>query len=137
MKKIKSIKEKENFPNWYKGFKIAVREMTTKKSLREKVNFLNWYLGFRIMDLAESKFLSKKETRALIDKRFSEVENLEAKLEAYNDTHDFRKECVILEHGYADACGSNYDYMLVEYKGEKYIINDRMNTVTLYKNKFS
>ena len=88
------------------------------------------------MDLAESKFLSKKETRALIDKRFSEVENIEDKLEAYNDTYDFRKDCVMLEHDYADACGSNYDYMLVEYKGEKYIINDRRHTVTLCKNKF-
>ena len=104
-----------------------------RKNLREKVHFLNWYLGFRIMELKESRFLSISEIEALIEKKISEVANLENELEAYNDTYDFRKECVMLEHGYADASGSNYDYMLVEYRGKKYVINDRRNTVTRYE----
>ena len=136
MKKEKSIKEKENFPNWYKGFKIAVREMTTKKSLREKIDFLNWYLRYRIEDFAESEFLSISETNALIEKKYSEIENIEDKLEAYNNTYAFRQECVILKQDYVNAYGLNYDRMLVEYKGKKYVINDLRNTVTLYKNKF-
>jgi len=110
--------------------------MTTLKSLKGKENFLNWYLGYGIKELAESRFLSMSETKALIEKEFSEVADLENELEAYNDTYDFRKECVMLEHGYADASGSNYDWMLVEYRGKKYEINDRRNTVTRYENTF-
>ena len=106
------------------------------KSLKEKENFLNWYLGYRIKDFAESKFLSDNETNALIEKRYSEVTNLENELEAYNDTYAFRKECVMLDHDFADASGSNYDLMLVEYRGKKYEINDRRNTVTRYENTF-
>ena len=108
--------------------------MTTLKSLKAKENFLNWYLGYGIKDLAESRFLSTKETKALINKKFSEIENLEDKLEAYYDTYDFRKECVMLDHDFADASGSSYDLMLVEYRGKKYEINDRRNTVTRYEN---
>ena len=107
-----------------------------RKNWREKVHFLNWYLGFRIMELKESRFLSISESKALIEKKISEVANLENELEAYNDTYAFRKECVMLEHGYADASGSNYDWMLVEYRGKKYEINDRRNTVTRYENTF-
>ena len=107
--------------------------MTTLKSLKAKENFLNWYLGYGIKELAESKFLSDSETKALIEKEFSEVADLETELEAYYDTYAFRKECVMLEHDFADASGSNYDYMLVEYRGKKYVINDRRNTVTPYE----
>ena len=106
--------------------------MTTLKSLKAKENFLNWYLGYGIKELAESRFLSMSETKALIEKEFSEVADLENELEAYNDIYDFRKECVMLDHDYADACGSNYDWMLVEYKGEKYVINEQRSTVTPY-----
>ena len=110
--------------------------MKSLKSLKGKENFLNWYLGYGIEDLADSRFLSDSETNALIEKKYSEVANLENELEAYNDTYAFRKECVMLEHGYADASGSNYDWMLVEYRGKKYEINDRRNTVTRYENTF-
>ena len=134
MKIKKIIKEKENLPNWYLGFKIAVKEMTTIKSLKEKENFLNWYLGYRIEDFAESKFLSDSETNALIEKKYSEVANLENELEAYNDTYDFRKECVILDDDYADVCGSSYGWMLVKYRGKKYEINDIMNMVIRHEN---
>ena len=106
--------------------------MTTIKSLKEKENFLNWYLGYRIEDFAESKFLSDSETNALIEKKYSEIANLENELEAYNDTYDFRKECVMLDHDYADACGSNYDWMLVKYRGKKYVINEQRGTVMPY-----
>ena len=116
--------------------KAAVSEMTTLKSIKEKTEFLDWYLGYGIKDLAESRFLSTKETEALINKKFSEIENLEDKLGAYYDTYDFRKECVMLDHDFADASGSNYDWMLVEYRGKKYEINDRRNTVTRYENTF-
>ena len=105
-----------------------------KRNIKKKENFPNWYLGFRIMDLAESKFLSKKETKAFIEKRFAEVANVEDKLEAYYDTYDFRKECKLLDHDFVVHGGSDYDWMLVEYKGEKYVINDRWNTVTCYEN---
>ena len=108
--------------------------MKTVKSLKEKTRFLNWYLGYGILELAESRFLSTEETKELINREFSEVENLENELEAYNDTYDFRKECVMLEHDFADASGSNYDLMLVEYRGKKYVINDRINTVTPFEN---
>ena len=107
--------------------------MTTLKSLKAKENFLNWYLDYSIESYAESRFLSDKERNELINKEFSEVANLENELEAYNDTYAFRKECVMLEHDFADASGSNYDYMLVEYRGKKYVINDRRNTVTPYE----
>ena len=116
--------------------RASVIEMTTLKSLKAKENFLNWYLDYSIESFAKSRFLSAKERNELINKKFSEVKNLKDKLEAYNDTYAFRKECVMLEHDFADASGSNYDYMLVEYRGKKYEINDRRNTVTRYENTF-
>ena len=108
--------------------------MKTIKSIKEKTRFLDWYLGYGILELAESRFLSTMETEALIEKEFSEVADLENELEAYNDTYAFRKECVMLDHDFADASGSNYDYMLVEYRGKKYEINERMNTVIRHEN---
>jgi len=116
--------------------RASVIEMTTIKSIKEKTRFLDWYLGYGILELAESRFLSANETKELINREFSEVENLENELEAYNDTYAFRKECVMLDHDFADASGSNYDLMLVEYRGKKYEINDRRNTVTRYENTF-
>ena len=102
------------------------------ESMEEKINFLNWYLGFKITDLAECKSLSIKETEELIEKRFSEVENLENELEAYNDTYAFRKESVMLEHDYPDLNGYSYDRTIVEYKGKKYKIKGQIGTVTKY-----
>ena len=86
------------------------------------------------MDLAESRYMSEKEAKTLIEKEFSDVKNLKTELEAYYDTYAFMKESVMLEHDYAGACGSNYDLMLVEYRGKKYVINDRINTVTPFEN---
>ena len=108
--------------------------MKTLKSLKAKENFLNWYLGYSLEGMPDCYFLSVSETEALIKKRFAEVTNVEDKLEAYYDTYDFRKECKLLDHDFVVHGGSDYDWMLVEYKGEKYVINDRWNTVTCYEN---
>ena len=86
------------------------------------------------MDLAESRYMSEKEAKTLIEKEFSDVKNLKNELEAYYDTYAFMKESVMLEHDYAGACGSNYDRMLIEYREKKYVINDKWGTVKRYEN---
>ena len=96
-------------------------------TLKTKESFLNWntenYFAY------ETQYKSLKGKRAEIKKQFSETENIENLMEAFNDTEIFRNEMEVLEHGYATATGSNYDKMVVVFRNEKYVINDRENFV--------
>jgi len=106
-------------------------------TLKTKERFLNWntenYFAY------ETQYMSLKEKRAEIKKQFSEIENIEDLMEAFNDTENFRNEMEVFEHGYATATGSNWDKMVVGFRGVKYVINDRENFVVKYngENGFS
>lgn len=102
-------------------------------TLKTKESFLNWntenYFAY------ETQYMSLKEKRAEIKKQFAEIENIDNLMEAFNDTDVFRNEIEVLEHGYATATGSNYDKMVVLFRGIKYVINDRENYVVKYNGK--
>jgi hypothetical protein len=99
-------------------------------TLKKQESFLNW--NTEGLFSYETQHMSLKERRKEIRTQFSKVENVADLLEAYNDTFIFRNEMKILEHGYATASGSNYDKMVVEFRGKKYVINDRENYVVKY-----
>ena len=106
-------------------------------TLKTKESFLNWNTeGFFYYETEHMSFTEKK---AEIKKQFSEIENIENLMEAFNDTEIFRNEMEVLEHGYATATGSNYDKMVVVFRNEKYVINDRANFVVKFngENGFS
>lgn len=102
-------------------------------TLKKQESFLNWntegYFAY------ETQYLSLKAKRAEIRKQFKETKDLKDLLEAFNDSLIFRSEMKMLEHGYATATGSNYDKMVVEFRGVKYVINDRENYVVKYNGK--
>ena len=96
-------------------------------TLKTKESFLNWNTeGYFSYETEHKSFTEKKVE---IKKQFSEIENIEDLMEAFNDTNTFREEMNLLEHGYATATGSNYDKMVVEFRNVKYVINDRENFV--------
>ena len=99
-------------------------------TLKTKERFLNWntegYFAY------ETQYMSFTEKKVEIKKQFSETENIENLMEAFNDTKIFRDEMGVLEHGYATATGGNYDKMVVVFRGEKYVINDRENFVVKF-----
>lgn len=101
-----------------------------KLTLKTKESFLNWntegYFAY------ETQYMSLTEKRTEIKKQFSETENIENLMEAFNNTEIFRNEMEVLEHGYATATGSNWDKMVVVFRGEKYVINDRENFVVKF-----
>ena len=99
-------------------------------TLKTKERFLNWitFGYFRY----ETQNMSLKEKRTEIEKQFYKIENIENLLEAFNDTEIFRNEMEVLEHGYATATGSNWDKMVVVFRVEKYVINDRENLVVKF-----
>jgi len=106
-------------------------------TLKTKERFLNWntegYFAY------ETEHLISTEKNIEIKKQFSETENIENLMEAFNDTSTFRNEMKVLEHGYATATGSNYDKMVVDFRECKYVINDRENFVVKFngENGFS
>jgi hypothetical protein len=106
-------------------------------TLKTKESFLNWNTEGCFAH--ETQYMSVTEKRAEIKKRFSETENIENLIEAFNDTEIFRNEMEVLEHGYATATGGNYDKMVVVFRSEKYVINDRANFVVKFngENGFS
>lgn len=99
-------------------------------TLKKQESFLNW--NTEGLFAHEAQYMSLKEKREEIKNQFSKVENATDLLEAFNDTSIFRAEMKMLEHGYATATGSNYDKMVVEFRGKKYVINDRENYVVKY-----
>jgi len=99
-------------------------------TLETKESFLNWNTEGYFAH--ETQYMSITEKRAEIKKQFSETENIEDLMEAFNDTEIFRNEMEVLEHGYATATGSNWDKMIVVFRGEKYVINDRENFVVKF-----
>lgn len=102
-------------------------------TLKKQESFLNWNTeGFFAH---KTQYMSLKEKREEIRNQFSKVTNISELLEAFNDTSIFRAEMRILEHSYATVTGSNYDKMVVEFRGQKYVINDRENYVVKYNGK--
>lgn len=99
-------------------------------TLKTKESFLNWNTEC-VFD-CETQYMRLAEKRSEIKKQFSEIENIEDLMEAFNDTENFRNEMEVLEHGYATATGSNWDKMVVEFRGEKYVINDKQNHIVKY-----
>lgn len=99
-------------------------------TLKKKEALLNWntkgWFDFN------TKSLSVKNKRDEIRSEFSKIGNVDDLLEAFNNTSRFRSEMKVIEHGYATATGSNYDKMIIEFRGEKYVINDRKNSVQKY-----
>jgi len=99
-------------------------------TLKTKERFLTWNTeGFFAH---ETQYMSFTEKKVEIKKQFSETENIENLMEVFNDTKIFRDEMEVLKHGYATATGSNYDKMVVVFRGEKYVINDRENSVVKF-----
>jgi hypothetical protein len=79
--------------------------------------------------------MSFTEKKKEIEKQFSEIENVDDLLEVFNDTETFRKEMKVLEHGFAAIAGSNWDKMLVSFRGQEYVINDRNHTIEKYNGR--
>lgn len=99
-------------------------------TLKKQESFLNW--NTEGLFAHETQYMSLKHKREEIRSQFSKTENVADLLEAYNDTSIFRSEMKMLEHDYATATGSNYDKMVVEFRGKKYVINDMENFVVKY-----
>ncbi len=102
-------------------------------TLKSKESFLNWNTEGYFAH--ETQHMSLKEKREEIRNQFSKIGNTSDLLEAFNDTSIFREEIEVLEHGYATATGSNYDKMVVKFRGQKYVINDREGFVVKYNGK--
>ena len=107
------------------------------ENFKENQKFLNWYTE-NFFDFY-TRNMNKKEKKQELKKQLSMIKNINDLMQAFNDTETFRNEMNILEHGYATATGSNYDKMVVIFRGKKYVINDREHFVTIYngENGFS
>lgn len=109
-----------------------------KLSYARKIEILDFYDGswaynpdFGTYNGTDFNVRNKAE-QEYINNEFSQLENVENLIEALDDTSVFRNEMDVLEHGFATATGSNYDKMVVEFRGEKYVINDREHWVQVY-----
>ena len=120
-------------------------------TLNEKTDlliFINGYWG-QYLNCAsswnENKQLHKvmryslREYTIIVDNEISKIKNIHNLIEAMTDSDIFRKEMNVLEHGFATATGSNWDKMVVEFRKEKFVINDRNMTVEIFngENGFS
>lgn len=82
-------------------------------------------------ELPKYERLTIKEYTAIVDKEIAKVENIEREFEAMTNSEVFRNEMKVLEHGFATATGSNWDKMIVEFRGEKYVIDDLRYTIEI------
>jgi hypothetical protein len=99
-------------------------------TLKTRELFLNWYTAG--LFYFNTRYMSVKEKRNLIINQFAQIKNLSDLFEAYYDTSVFRSEMIIEEHGYSCATGSSFDKLLVSFRKEWYVVDDKHNFVARY-----
>jgi len=82
---------------------------------------------------------TKKDYTRIVDGEILKLSNVDREFEAMTDTDLFRSEMEVIDHGFATATGSNWDKMIVKFRREMYVINDRNHSVVKYngENGFS